>query len=258
MHSAFSLTVAGNILNNYICRVKSKLSMEWINNNSDLVSTYICLTMIVTGLVCAAVRWFHMCEPYRHEPSRYYPARTVVTVFFLSQILFVPFMLRPSDPATVMYAKTLPLISVATFVPLCMGRFFGICKFRFPSVRSLIYVAPLCLLGITGVALIFSPDNALTGNRTAFLVFFGICAVMLTAQMIGMMMWISRRIDRYNMDSCSNEDDFPVKFASKIRLSAWGMTILYWGVFLTPGRILLCVSWSTFSFFFGGLCYSHT
>ena len=249
IHATSSRTVAGNNLNLYICNVKSKRPMEWINNTGDLVSAYICLTVIVTGLVCAAVRWFHMCEPFRHDPGRYYPARAIVTVYFLSQLLFVPFVLRPSGPETVMYAKTLPLILVTTFVPLCLGRFFGIGKFSFRSVRSLLYISPLCLLGIAGIALIFGADNALTGNRTAFLVFFGVCAVMLTAVMIGMMTWISRRIDRYNMDSCSNEDDFPVKFASMIRLGAWGMTMLYWGVFLAPGRILLCVSWVTFAIF---------
>ena len=223
--------------------------MEWITDTGDLVSSYICLAMMVTGLVCAAVRWFHMCEPFRAEPDRYYPARAVVTAYFVSQILFLPFVLRPSEPHAMMYAKTLPLISVTTFVPLCIDRFLGIGRFDFRSLLPMLYMMPLALLAVTGVVLVFRPDNILVGSPRVFMTFFGISALMLTSVMLRIMLWVSRRIDRYNMDSCSNEDDFPVKFASKIRLCAWAMTIIYWGVFLTPGRLLLCISWGTFSIF---------
>lgn len=30
-------------------------------------------------LVCAAVRWFHMCPPYNRNPRYYYPGRPYVT-----------------------------------------------------------------------------------------------------------------------------------------------------------------------------------
>lgn len=66
--------------------------------------------MIVVSVVCALVRWFHVCAPYQHNPSYYYPARPMVTMFFLSQLLYIPVVLHPSDPVTLLYVRPLPLL----------------------------------------------------------------------------------------------------------------------------------------------------
>lgn len=40
-----------------------------------------CLVLIVAGLVCAVVRWFHMCSPYSDNEKVYYPARRQMSLF---------------------------------------------------------------------------------------------------------------------------------------------------------------------------------
>lgn len=82
--------------------------MEWFKDELDLVFAGTSLSMIVVSVVCALVRWFHVCAPYQHNPSYYYPARPMVTMFFLSQLLYIPVVLHPSDPVVCASAPLTP------------------------------------------------------------------------------------------------------------------------------------------------------
>ena len=53
---------------------------------------------VTTCLVCAAVRWFHMCRPYNRDPRYYYPGRPFVTGAWLSSLCLLPYVLNPEHP----------------------------------------------------------------------------------------------------------------------------------------------------------------
>ena len=41
-----------------------------------------CLAYMVTAVVCAVIRWRHMCHPYDEQADYFYPARRQVTFFY--------------------------------------------------------------------------------------------------------------------------------------------------------------------------------
>lgn len=55
--------------------------------------------------------------------------------------------------------------------------------------------------------------------------------------------WLSRKLDNFNIQNYSNEDDFPYAFAKKVfRLPLIGFTIM-WIVFLSESReVYMCVN----------------
>ena len=54
----------------------------------DILFADACLVFIVTGIICAVVRWFHMCRPYDREEKYFYPVRRLVALGYLSMALF--------------------------------------------------------------------------------------------------------------------------------------------------------------------------
>ena len=45
-----------------------------------------CYTYILSGVICAIVRWFHMCRPFDQRSDYFYPARRQVTFFYPQQL----------------------------------------------------------------------------------------------------------------------------------------------------------------------------
>ena len=43
-------------------------------------------SFVVTSLVIATVRWFHMCRPYDRNPKYFYPGRKATTIIYLSAL----------------------------------------------------------------------------------------------------------------------------------------------------------------------------
>lgn len=49
-----------------------------------------CIIFVVTGLVCALIRWFHMCPGYMDNEAVYYPARKQMAAFFAMPVFLLP------------------------------------------------------------------------------------------------------------------------------------------------------------------------
>lgn len=128
--------------------------MEWFKDELDLVFAGTSLSMIVVSVVCALVRWFHVCAPYQHNPSYYYPARPMVTMFFLSQLLYIPVVLHPSDPVTLLYVRPLPLLLMTAFVPLILIRFFKASTSKRSGATTLVGLIPVVMAVILEIIVI--------------------------------------------------------------------------------------------------------
>lgn len=83
-----------------------------------------CLVLIVAGLVCAVVRWFHMCSPYSDNEKVYYPARRQMSLFFAMPVLLVPYVLMPSGPAVMTYALSVWIIYISLAVSVLYRIYF--------------------------------------------------------------------------------------------------------------------------------------
>ena len=83
-----------------------------------------CISFIVTGLVCAFVRWFHMCPGYLDNEAVYYPARKQMAAFFAMPVFLLPYVLRPSDPLVMTYSVSVLLIDVSLSVTVLYRIYF--------------------------------------------------------------------------------------------------------------------------------------
>lgn len=63
-----------------------------------------CYTYILSGVICAIVRWFHICRPFDQRSDYFYPARRQVTFFYAATALQLPYMLCPGDPGSWFFA----------------------------------------------------------------------------------------------------------------------------------------------------------
>ena len=77
----------------------------------------IALLHVFSALYFAAVRWFHVCAPYKQHPDYYYPARKWITLMCLFVLVEIPYVLNPvSDicflTACVVLSWTYPLAAI--------------------------------------------------------------------------------------------------------------------------------------------------
>lgn len=89
----------------------------------DILCADACLVFIVTGIICAALRWFHMCRPYNREENYFYPARKEVALtYLLLSLIQIPYFLAPSDEAVIKYIGLAGIL----YYPMCFSALFGI------------------------------------------------------------------------------------------------------------------------------------
>lgn len=221
--------------------------MEGYADTADLIYAGICWTLIVACLVCAAFRWFHACRPCDQDPDCHYPARRYVCVFYLCQLLYLPFIFRPSDPRAVLYARCVELVLTATLLPLILNRFFK------PNIGPAIlhgpafYVVPLLVFAAVGVTAMFWPGNVFLSSAGVFLTVVGMMCCLMCVALLGITVWLWRGIGRYHEAEYSNEADFPYRFAQKVLFSPWIVIAFCWVIFFTGSRVLMAVLWGVLS-----------
>ena len=80
---------------------------------------------VTTCLVVAAVRWFHMCRPYNHNPRYYYPGRPSVTASWLSSLALLPYVLNPESADAWFLARLYFLPVTLYHFALILFSYFG-------------------------------------------------------------------------------------------------------------------------------------
>lgn len=223
--------------------------MEWYKTTTDLIYGGLCWTLVVTCILCAVFRRFHLCHPFHQHPDYYYPARKFVCAFFLCHLLYLPFVVRPSEPHTVLYTRSVELLLTTTFLPLILNRFF-----RWPTktrgpLGYAFYVCPLAALAVVGLCALFSPENVFLSCPVVFLSITGGVSCVMCVALLRVMLWLWREIDRYQKAEYSNEADFPYRFAQKVFFFPWAVIVFCWGIFFTGNRLLMAVLWVVFCVF---------
>lgn len=223
--------------------------MEWYQTTADLVYGGICWTFIVSCVLCAVFRWFHLCHPYDKDPDYYYPARRFVCAYYLCQLLYLPFVVRPSEPHTILYARSVGLLLTTTFLPLILNRYFRATTKSHRDYGYAVYVCPLAAMWIIGLATLFCPDNVFLCSPAVFLSATGAVAVAMCVMFLRVIIWLWRKIERYQKTEYSNEEDFPYRFAQKVFFLPWAVIAFGWLVFFTGDRLLMAVMWGALSVF---------
>lgn len=223
--------------------------MEWYRTTADLIYGGLCWTLILTCIICAVFRWFHLCGMCEKDPDYYYPARKWVCAFFLCQLLFLPFVLRPSEPHTILYTRGVGLLLTTAFLPLILNRFFRQHAKIGNFYRYYLYVCPLVAFAIVGLATLISPENFFLARPIIFLMIVGGISFVMCAILAHISIWLWQRIGQYHKAEYSNEEDFPYKFAQKVLFLPWVVILFWWIVFFTGNEVLMAVLWGVISVF---------
>lgn len=196
-----------------------------------------CLVFIVTGLICAVVRWFHMCRPYDREEKYFYPARRQVTFYYASVALMeIPYYLNPAADGIFDYVRILGIV----FYPFCFTKMF-LRYFRWKKLDNLseyagfsVVMAFLVFLMVTAYAC----PSFLHAHAASLLAAGGAVSILLTIRLVNVLLWIYRQIDAYHRENFSSEKDFPYRFAENVICLPVAWICLEWMVFLLGSREL--------------------
>lgn len=200
------------------------------------------LVFIVCCLVCAAVRWFHMCRPYDKQEKYCYPARRQVAISYLVMgVLQLPYFLHPSDPGSIVYIE---LISILYF-PMCFAIMFRV-YFRLKLFDKPLYDFAFAFDALLLLSLLLTTlcggSGFIAAHSKAILAIGALLSLLLTAILLYIVLRLRRLIDYFHRQNYSDESDFPLVFARRVSLLPFIWIVFMWAVFLSGNMILKAVS----------------
>lgn len=188
-------------------------------------------TFVVTSLVVAAVRWFHMCPPYDKNPDYNYPGRPYVVAAHLMALVLLPYVLNPASSDAFLVMKALYLPFDMFFLALLMFGYFGNVMHWNKWKRPTLFIGiPILLLLLALLVLAIVPGEQ-TADPTVALVVNGIIygvGALMTAFCFVSVRRIYQWIKNVDTDEYSNAEDFPTLFARKMIALLMLTVILLW------------------------------
>ena len=209
-----------------------------------------CTVYVTTCLMFAAVRWFHVCPSTKAQKDYYYPARRVVTLFYLTGIVLVPYILAPQSREAWLLAKGyLPLANFyfcAVLLFTYFGKMKGWRRWRLSGwvATALTFASVAVLLGVA-----LWPGYHLTAATEQALTTMVIAVGLLMTLYCALPIWqVWQWIREFNTDNYSNPDDFPRGFAQRVLVVpvievvlVWPMIILDSPAYVATAFLLLSV-----------------
>lgn len=176
--------------------------------------TYFCglasAVYVTTCLVCAAVRWFHMCRPYNRNPRYYYPGRPFLTAAWLSSLTLLPYLLYPDSPDAWYLTRFYFFPVVLYHFTLLLFSYFGTVmewkKWQWPMM---ILGLPVGLVLLAAVVIAIWPGEQLDGILFPTIILYALGTLITFFCLFSMgVVWIWAK--RFDPDDFSNPSDFPV------------------------------------------------
>lgn len=198
---------------------------------------------IAVCIVCAAVRWFHMCEPYDRNPDFYYPGRAYVSLLLLNALILYPYAINPNSPdawyLTRFYLLPVVLHHFAILIFSYFGTIMSWKKWRIPTF--IISFPVLVSMLITFVLAVIPGDqvgSVIPMLPTALLHGLGVVG---TGICIGAMILVSLWAKRFAEDDFSNPEDFPAAMAKKWGILSFVNILMCWTGALVESKMLIAV-----------------
>lgn len=196
-----------------------------------------CFAFIFSGVICGAVRWFHVCSQYAERSDYFYPARRQATFFYTFLLLFCPYLFHLESADTWLYTRIFGIL----YYPVCFTMLYR-CYFSQKESRykHLRYNARVAVIPFAFIAVLL-PFAILGGDRLApyrpvILYLSAAAGLLVLYRLVRTMLHLKKRIDTYSGDTYSNTDDFPYKLASGTLPMSVVLAALGWVVFLTDSR----------------------
>ncbi len=195
-----------------------------------------CLVLMVTCMVCAIVRWFHVCRPYRDNADFHFPARKQTTFFYAGILMYLPYYLSPADPGAWHYAGIFGIMFYPAIVSLLIMRYFSLQKLE-ERINQVLFIAPMAMLAAMFVAVLV--DSQWFEQQLSWLWWVvGAFSLMLTARLVFVTKKLQNKIREFHTQNYATEDDFPHVFANRVVWMPLAYIALMWCIVIADSRLL--------------------
>lgn len=203
---------------------------------------------MVSGIICAAVRWFHMCAPYSENEEIYYPARKQMSFFFAMPILMLPYVLAPSCGAVMTYVSSVFMIYIPMSVCVLFRRYFRWYDAGNVKGWNTIYVISMVWMILSMAAVFLFPDS-IVKYKTLYRAVSAAAGLVLDVLSLTVCLRLEHDMELFNTDSCSNPEDFPYRFARTVLFLPLVAIFATWILFASENhwvKLVLDLSFSVF------------
>lgn len=197
-----------------------------------------CYTYILSGVICAIVRWFHMCRPFDQRSDYFYPARRQVTFFYAATALQLPYMLCPGDPGSWFFARSFGILYYPVCFALLYHRFFQMRHLWSKKLSIAYFCSPFLLLGALFVIVVFHQSDLLLPYKRLWECIMVCVSILLTYRLVKECRWVAKKVESYHTQNYSNESDFPFTFAKNMLYLPAVWLIVMWTLFLLDNQMV--------------------
>lgn len=197
-----------------------------------------CYTYILSGVICAIVRWFHMCRPFDQRSDYFYPARRQVTFFYAATALQLPYMLCPGDPGSWFFARSFGILYYPVCFALLYHRFFQMRHLWSKKLSIAYFCSPFLLLGALFVIVVFHQNDLLLPHKRLWECIMVCVSILLTYRLVKECRWVAKKVESYHTQNYSNESDFPFTFAKNMLYLPAVWLIVMWTLFLLDNQMV--------------------
>lgn len=197
-----------------------------------------CYTYILSGVICAIVRWFHMCRPFDQRGDYFYPARRQVTFLYAATALQLPYMLCPGDPGSWFFARSFGILYYPVCFALLYHRFFQMRHLWSKKLSIAYFCSPFLLLGALFVIVVFHQNDLLLPHKRLWECIMVCVSILLTYRLVKECRWVAKKVESYHTQNYSNESDFPFTFAKNMLYLPAVWLIVMWTLFLLDNQMV--------------------
>lgn len=197
-----------------------------------------CYTYILSGVICAVVRWFHMCRPFDQRGDYFYPARRQVTFFYAATALQLPYMQCPGDPGSWFFARSFGILYYPVCFALLYHRFFQMRHLWSKKLSIAYFCSPFLLLGALFVIVVFHQNDLLLPYKRLWECIMVCVSILLTYRLVKECRWVAKKVESYHTQNYSNESDFPFTFAKNMLYLPAVWLIVMWTLFLLDNQMV--------------------
>ena len=219
-------------------------------SQTELIYSIACTAYVVTCLMFAAVRWFHVCPGAKENKSYYHPDRKLLTLFSTVPIILLPYVLNPASHASWLLVKGYYPLTHFFYCAVLLFNYFGKVRQWRRWLSSgiaasvLVSIAAALLLAVS-----LMPECKINEAWEHTLNSIIIAVGLLMTIYCGAAIWqVWQWIREYSTDNFSNIDDFPLPYARGVivipiihALLIWPMVLLDSPKWLATMQLLLAV-----------------
>lgn len=219
-------------------------------SQTELIYSIACTVYVVTCLMFAAVRWFHVCPGAKENKSYYHPDRKIITLLYAVPVILFPYIFNPASHGSWLLVKGYYPLTHLFYCAVLLFNYFGKVKqwerWHLSGIISsvLVFASVILLFAVAlwpGLQISTAMEELLT------IIIFSVGLLMTIY--CGMAMWqVWQWIHEYSTDNFSNTEDFPLTYARSVliipvihALLVWPMVLLDSPTWLAAMQIMLSV-----------------